>query len=183
MSAALPIAGAALSVYGDVQQGKMTSDTLNNQADNLTQQAAEAEQKGQYDAMREQMLATQKIGTATAAYGASGVAANSGSVLDVVQASHQNSEMDRMNILHGADIRAINYSNQASMDRFGGQSAIMGSYWKALGDASQGLVKTDQSGARPQTTGTTGGVGNGEAAASSEDMAGADTGAAAAGVA
>lgn len=181
MAAAIPVAGAAISAYGDVQQGQMTSDTLNKQADNLTQQAAEAESKGQYDAMRSGMLATQRIGTATAAYGASGVGAGSGSVLDVTQAAHQNAELDRLNILHGADIRAINYDNQASMDRFGGESAVMGGYWKALGALSMGAVKADGMGAGPpQTTGTTSGVGDG---ATSGEAAGADTGAAMSGVA
>jgi len=149
------IVGTGLSVYGAIQQGQMTSDTLNTQAQNLDAQAKEAESKGQYDAMREQLISGQKIGTSVAAYGASGVAGNSGSALDVIQASHQNAELDRMNILHGADIRAINYENQASMDRYGAQSAKLGSYWQALGAASQGMVKSGfgQSAAAPKVQG------------------------------
>jgi hypothetical protein len=58
----------------------------------------------------------------------------------VVQASHQNAELDRLNILHGADIRAINYENQAAMDKFGADSAIKGSYWSALGSITGGAV-------------------------------------------
>ena len=176
MAAAVPLIGAGISAYGDIQQGQMTSDTLNRQADNLSAQAREAEQKGQYDAMREQVIAGQKIGTTEAAYGASGVTSNSGSVMDVVAASHQNAELDRLNILHGADIRAINYQNQASMNRYGGASAVMGSYWKALGALTLGAVKSDSGNiaASPNS--------GGEGAAS-EDMSGADTGAAVAEIA
>lgn len=147
MTAAIPIAGAGLSAYGDLQQGKMTSESLNKQADSLEAQAVEAHQKGEYDAMRNQMIASQKIGTSIASYGASGVSAQSGSVLDVIAASHQNAELDKMNIIHGADIRAINYQNQASMNRYGAASAIQGSYWKALGALTMGAVNVSQAGA------------------------------------
>lgn len=141
MAAALPIVGAGISAFGALQQGKMTSDSLNNQANNLQAQSDEAEQKGKFDAMREQMIATQRIGTSEAAYGASGVSANSGSVIDVIQASHQNAELDRLNILHGADIRALNYQNQAAMDRYAAKSAIQGSQWQALGAITGGAIK------------------------------------------
>ena len=184
MASAVSIAGAGLSAYGAIQQGQMTSDTLNNQANNLQAQANEAESKGQYDAMREQLVSNQKIGTSIAAYGASGVAANSGSALNVIQASHQNAELDRLNILHGADIRAINYQNQASMDRYGAQSAKLGSYWSALGDVSLGLVKggVGQTSASPSGgEGAASGVGDG--AIGEEGAAGADSGAAMAGMA
>jgi hypothetical protein len=182
MSAAIPIAGAGLSAYGSIQQGQMTSDTLNTQAKNLTAQAAEAESKGQYDAMREQVVSGQKIGSSIAAYGASGVAGNSGSALDVVQASHQNAELDRQNILHGADIRAINYQNQASMDKYGGQSALLGSYWSALGAMSMGLVKggVGQTAAAPTAPNYDGGEPN---AGAGNEIAGASETSAAGGLA
>lgn len=175
-----------MSAKGAIDAGRMTSQSLNNQADNLEAQAQESEDKGAYDAMREQMISGQKIGTATAAYGAAGVSATSGSVLDVMQASHQNAELDRLNILHGADVRAINYKNQASMNRFGGQSALFGAYWQALGDLSGGAIKAASfsSAAKPANSGEGAALGSGEADTSAEaGMAGADTGAAAAGVA
>lgn len=177
MAAAVPLVGGAVSAYGDIQQGQMTSDSLNEQARNLTAQAAEAESKGNYDAMRQQLIAEHKIGTSIAAYGASGVSANSGSALNVIQASHMNSELDRLNILHGADIRAINYQNQASMDRYGADSAKLGSYWRALGAMTLGMVHSDvgAGAAKPAAGGEGAGL-------EDEGMAGADSGAAMAGV-
>lgn len=182
MAAAIPLAGGALSAYGAIQQGNMTSDSLNQQADNLMAQAAEAEQKGQFDAMRQQLISQHKIGASIAAYGASGVNTNSGSALAVVQASHMNSELDRLNILHGADIRAINYQNQASMNRYGADSARLGSYWRALGAMTLGMVKSDFGGgaAKPKVSGEGEALGDGETAGGLE--AGADSGAAVSGV-
>jgi hypothetical protein len=179
MAAAIPLAGGALSAYGDIQQGQMTSDSLNEQARNLTAQAVEAEQKGQFDAMRQQLLSDHKIGASIAAYGASGVAANSGSALNVIQASHMNSELDRLNILHGADIRAINYQNQASMNRYGADSARLGSYWKALGAMTMGMVHADVGAGAAKPGGEGAGLDEG---AAEEGVAGADSGAAMAGV-
>ena len=138
MAAAIPLVGAGISAYGSVEQGKMTSDSLNTQAQNLRAQAAESEAQGAYNAQRQQIMAGAKIGSETASFGASGVKANSGSALDVIQASHQNAEMDRLNILHGADIKAINYSNQASMDQYGAESALKGGWMKAIGSLAQG---------------------------------------------
>ena len=184
MAAAIPIAGAALSAYGAVQQGSMTSDSLNEQARYLTAQAQESKAKGQYDAMRQQVVADHRIGASIAAYGASGVQQNSGSVLSVLQASHMNSELDRLNILHGADVRAINYYNQASMNRYGAQSALLGSYWKALGSLSMGLVHSDFGSGSAIPGGGMGGEGAAlQSGPAEEGMAGADTGAAAAAIA
>lgn len=163
--------GGPFSAYGAIQQGQMTSDSLNNQANNLQAQADEAESKGKYDAMRETLVSNQKIGTSIASYGASGVAANSGSALDVIQASHQNSELDRLNILHGADIRAINYQNQASMDRYGAQSAKLGSYWQALGSITGGAITSNAN-----TTGATPKGGEGAGSDMSAENASAESG-------
>jgi len=177
MSAAIPLVGAGISAYGSVQQGEMTSASLNIQADSLMQQAAEAERKGQFDAMRQQMMAGRKIGAAIAGYGASGVKATSGSVLDVINASHMNSELDRLNILHGADLKAINYQNQASMNRYGGASAKMGGYWRALGALTMGAAGTDMAGGSGYKKAS------GESAGIEEGYSGDDTGAAVAGIA
>lgn len=141
MAAALPVVGSAVSAYGALQAGQSTSQALNAQADLAIQNAQEAEDKGQFDANRQMLIAGKRIGESTAAYGAAGVT-ESGSVVAVHQSSMANAELDRLNILHGADVRAIQYRNQAAMNRYGAESAIKGSYWQAAGYLTQGLVKT-----------------------------------------
>lgn len=141
MAAAAVILGA-FSAYGQQAQGQSTYDALNTQANLQEQNAEEALAQGQAQATRQQLTADKKIGTSVAAYAASGVQSNSGSVLEVLRNSAQNSELDRLNILHGADLKAINYRNQAALDRFGGKSALAGAQWSALGSLTAGGIKS-----------------------------------------
>lgn len=179
--------GAPFAAAGALVQGKMTSDSLDAQADSQMQQSYEAERKGQADAMRSQVISAQKIGTATAAYGASGVTSNSGSVLDVIQASTQNAELDRLNILHGADVKAINYANQAALNRYGAKAALSGSYWNAVGAIMGGAFSgignnVNAGGVKRDATGTVSGEGEeaatGEEEGSAGEAAGGSAGAA-----
>lgn len=132
--------GGPFNAYGSIMSGQMTADTLNAQAGQQDAMAREAEAAGKYNASRQMMAANQKIGQSVAAYGAAGVTSNSGSVGAVLASSAANAEADRLNILHGADIKAINYNNQASMDRYGAQSAIAGSHWQAFGAITGGAI-------------------------------------------
>lgn len=129
--------GSGLQAIGALQQGQATANSLNAQADLQIQNAAEAEAAGRFNAMRSTLNANQKIGTIAANYGASGVTSASGSVQAVLTASASNAEMDRLNILHGADLQSIQYENQASMERRGAQSAITGSIFSAVGAGAQ----------------------------------------------
>ena len=49
-----------------------------------------------------------------------------------------NSELDRLKILHGADVHAINYENQASLDEMGARSARNASYLNAVSSIMMG---------------------------------------------
>ena len=134
ISNAFTAGGGIVGAAGALVQGQMTSDSLNVQANYLDQQGQEAEAQGKYDAFRQQLIAGKKIGAGEAGYGAAGVSSNSGSALQVMQASNMNAELDRLNILHGADLKAINLQNQAALDRFGADSAETGAKWAAFGD-------------------------------------------------
>lgn len=144
MAAALPIAmvaGGGLSAYGALQKGQMTAQTLQAQAVLNQGNAQEAVNAGQYNATRETLLANQKMGAEIAGYGASGVDVNSGSAAAVLAASATNAELDRLNIIHQSEVKAINYNNQASLDQYGAESAIQGSKWEAIGDLFSSLTK------------------------------------------
>lgn len=139
-AAAIPFLGA-IGAQGQEAQGVATYDALNSQADVQDQNASEALAQGQFNAMRQHMIAEKKIGTSEAAYSAAGVSGNSGSVLEVLRNSATNAELDRLNILHGADVKSINYENQAALNRYGAKSALVGSKWAALGSVTGGLIK------------------------------------------
>ncbi len=132
MAAVMAMAGGATSGIGALTQGQDQSNALTTSARIQRENATEALQKGAFDAQRQELIGGQKIGAADAAYGASGVTSTSGSVMDEMAMSHANLEMDRLNILHGADIRSINYNNQASMDSLGAEQTLKGSYMNAV---------------------------------------------------
>lgn len=133
--------GGPFNAAGDIVQGQMTSQSLDAQAGLATANAQEAEDQGQYNARRQSLISSQKIGTSVASYGAAGVTADSGSVANVIGASNANAELDRLNILHGADVKSLNYLNQATMDRYGAASATYGSYWQAAGAITGGAIQ------------------------------------------
>lgn len=153
MAAGLAI-GSGLQAIGALQQGQSTANSLDAQANLQIQNAAEAEAAGHFNAMRSTLNSNQKIGTITANYGASGVTSASGSVQSVLTASASNAEMDRLNILHGADLQAIQYENQASMERRGAQSAITGSIFSALGAGAKagGTMRANSLSTQPSTS-------------------------------
>ncbi len=163
--------GGPFNAAGAIVQGQMTSQSLQNQANLQLSQATEAEAAGAYNATRQQMLASQKIGTSTAAYGAAGVTGSSGSVQDVLASSAANAELDRLNILHGADVKAINYENQAALDNYGAASAVYGSEWQAIGSITGGAIQgmgNQVSSSPPPASGE----GAGDAADGAEDVSG-----------
>lgn len=140
MAGAVSAGAGGISALGSLFGGQSTANSLNAQADLQMQNAQEAESQGKYDAMKSSLVAGQKIGAITAGYGASGVSSNSGSALEVLRASASNAELDRLNILHGADVKAVNYENQASLDRLSASSALNGSIFSAIGNLGLGIA-------------------------------------------
>jgi len=124
--------GMGLGAFGALVQGQQTSDVLQYQATIQSRNAAEARASAQYNADRQSVIASRVIGAESTGFGASGVEASSGSVLSVIGASTANAELDRLNILHGGEMRAVNYENQASLDQLGARHAIQASYFDAI---------------------------------------------------
>lgn len=129
--------GGGTSAFGSLYAGQMESQALSAQA-NVQRQNAELDlAAGKANAARSQMLGGQRMGAIQGAAAAGGVT-QSGSVLSVMAASAMNSEMDRQNILHGSQVKAVQADNQASMDDIGSKSAQEGSYMSAAG----GIIST-----------------------------------------
>lgn len=165
MSGVMPAIGAAggmLGAAGALVKGQMTANSLLAQAKAQELQATEARQAGDYNAFRSQLGATAALGRAEAAYGASGVSSGSVSEQSVLMAGATNAELDRQNIIHGADIKAINYENEASLNRFGANSALQGSYFSAIGSLLGGSAS-----ALSNTVGPSGGSSGSEGTSSS----------------
>lgn len=127
----LMAAGGLLGAYGAFTQGQETADVLERQASIQRQNAIQSIIASKINADRSSLLATKAIGQEAAGYSAAGVDTNSGSVLAVLGASAANAELDRQNILHGGQIRAMNYTNQANLDDLGADHSIKASYFNA----------------------------------------------------
>lgn len=130
-------AGDLMAGIGGIYAGDMESAALNAQANLQRQNSILDLQAGNANATKSLIMSGQRIGALQGAAAASGVS-QSGSVLSLMAASSMNAEMDRQNILHGEQVKAIQAENQATMDEVGAQSAQTGGYIKAVGGAIEG---------------------------------------------
>ena len=126
--AALKAFGGATQGIGALIQGMAQGNALDFQATVAGQNANEAIDQGNFNAQKSQLISGERIGAIQAGYGASGVSGNSGSAAAVLMSSASNAELDRLNILHGADIKATNFQNQMSLDRMGASSSRTGGF-------------------------------------------------------
>lgn len=165
--------GIGFGTYGSLMEGRQTADLLDNQAQVQESNARQARLSADSNSVRMMTMANKVIGKASASYAAAGVDASSGSVLAVLGASSANAELDRQNILHGGEVKAINFDNQASLDRLGSKHAIQTSYFNALSAFAGGsgkMIGNNMGGGG--TAGATTATSSGEAGYDSETMAG-----------
>lgn len=140
MATGLAIAGGGLGALGALSSGGSQANSLDAQSQVAQQNASLAIASGEANARRQQMLGNQKIGSEKAGYGASGIDSTQGSALDVIQSSAMNSELDRLNILHGSQVQAINYENQSKIDSTQASGARTASYLGAAASLAGGAA-------------------------------------------
>jgi len=121
--AAVPFIGGIFKAGGALSQAQDRAWVLEDEAISAEKNAGLARQEGAYNLERHRIVSAKTMGGISADYGASGITADSGSVLDVLRESHTNSEMDRQNILFGAETKARNYEDHARAARQGAKNA------------------------------------------------------------
>lgn len=124
--------GMGFSAFGSLVQGQQTANQLDYNAQVQTNNANLALTAAASNAAKQSVSATRMLGNMSAGYAANGVTQTSGSVMAVMGASAANAELDRQNILYGGQVKAVNYENQASLDKTGATNAINASYFNAL---------------------------------------------------
>ncbi len=171
------VMGSLTGGAGALMQGQAQANALDRAASIERNNAALDIQTGQTNAAISSMRSNKAIGGIAASYGANGIAGDSGSVLNELAASTSNAELDRQNIMHGAQVRAVNYQNQATMDDIGAQSALKGSYFNAISSVMMGGSKAwgQSAGVSPGDYQATTGGAEGEAGASEGEAAAGDT--------
>jgi hypothetical protein len=112
MAIALAVVGTALSAYGAYENGRARSNAAHYNADVAGRDAEIAIDQGNADAGIQARSASMQIGAAKAQYGASGVDVNSGSPLDVLQASATRATLDNLRIKYNARVKAYGLGNE-----------------------------------------------------------------------
>lgn len=140
-AAGIPIIGGLMSAAGSINEGNSRALDLEDEAATQERNATISRQAAKYNSDRQQMGAEQKIGGVKADYAASGITSDSGSVLDILRESHVNAELDRLNIMHGGEIRAINAENRASNAREGARNIRSASTMNAFSAIFSGAAR------------------------------------------
>lgn len=122
---AMMVVGTVVSAYGQYQAGQAQKRAHEYNARIAEQNAQIAKDQAAYEAERQKkrtraMLAKQRVG-----YGASGIVSNTGTALDMLRNTMMDGEMDRMAILYGGDVEAVNQRAKAASERMQGKAAAM----------------------------------------------------------
>lgn len=123
MGAALPIVGSLFKAGGSMLEADDRAYQLEDEARAAEENAVTSRAAGAYNSERQRIVGEKTEGGIRADYAASGISNDSVSALDVLRESHMASELDRQNILYGAESRAGNLENRARAARRGATSA------------------------------------------------------------
>lgn len=140
MAAALPFISIAFTAISAISQGQAAKNEANYNAQIAERNAGVARDQAAADADAQRRHATQVLGSARAAYGASGVTAE-GSPLDVLTMSASNAELDRQNILYRGELKAMGYQDTARLDRSRAGAAAKNGYFGAASAVLTGGAK------------------------------------------
>lgn len=121
-AAAAPVLGGIFGAGGAQMEASDKAYAMEDEAAAADRNAANAKIAGQYNAEKLRMYSDKVEGGTRSDFAASGVAGTSASALEVLRESHMSSELDRQNILYGADVRASNYQARASSLRTGARN-------------------------------------------------------------
>lgn len=133
------IAGAASSVVGNIKQGQAAAQAAGF---NQTQQEKNARitlAQGAENERTFRIQARKQLGSARAAYGASGMDANSGSAQDVLASSASEAEHDALKIRYGAELKAEGYRAQGQLYGMEANADAAGGYLSAAGAGLKGV--------------------------------------------
>ena len=140
MGVPLAAAGAGLNIFGAIQQGEDEKRAANFNADQAEREAIQTLTTAKEDERRLRAITRKEIGSMRANVGASGVTMD-GSILDILQESAANAELDALSIKNQGEMKSTALRNDARMQRYYGETAgsraLLGALGGAVGGASQ----------------------------------------------
>lgn len=123
VAAAAVVMGALVQAKGAQAQARAQQQAAQYNASVADRNAVIAKDQAARDAEAQKRNSVRQLGGMRAAYGASGVTIE-GSPLDVLEQSAAEAELDRLNITYKGDLKAMGYQEEATLDRFSGETAI-----------------------------------------------------------
>lgn len=135
---AMMVVSAAITAYSAVRAGQAQSQAAKYNQQIATQNATIAQQQGAAQATALHRKQVQQIGAAQAAFGASGVSSDSGSVADVLGDSIRQGTLDQLTAKYNAQVGAAGFQDNASLDQMNASNAMTSSYLSAAGAAANG---------------------------------------------
>lgn len=142
MGAATPflmMAGTAMQVIGQLQQGKAAAAVGDRNAAMLEQNAAIERQQAGAREVAKRREAAQILGQQRAALAQSG-GGMGGSAADIMEQSTINSELDALTLRYEGEMRARGLQQEASMERYAGAQAKSQSRMAAVGSILSGAA-------------------------------------------
>ncbi len=118
MAFALPImmlAGAAISAYGAIQQANAQKAASSYNAALKERDATVATQQADQEAQQVRWAGARARGSVIAGYGASGIATDTGSPLDVLAMSASQAKLDEETVLYKGKLRSTGYLSDADL--------------------------------------------------------------------
>lgn len=126
---------------GAIRQGQAASNAANFNAALAKQNADTADSQSIAASEAQQRDAQKKIGSAMAAYGASGVQMADGSPADVLGDSARMATLDNETLKYNYKLKGLGYMAQASLDSANGENSRTASYFNAAGSMLSGGSK------------------------------------------
>jgi len=147
----LMLAGSAISAIGAVSQANAAKAAHTYNADLRERDAIVALNQSSVEAARVRRAGAQAQGSILASFGASGVATDEGSPLDVLAYSAANAKLDEETVLYNGRLAAMGYRSEAALERQAGTVAQQQGYLNAASYLVSGAGQAAYTGARIRT--------------------------------
>ncbi len=140
-SMAAALAGAGVSAYSSIQQGKSAQAQAEYNAKQAEIQAEDAQLRGGIEANRKRQEVRRVLAAQQTKLAANGVETSSGSALNLFGDTSREGELDAQTAYANAMREAYGYQSQATSYRFSGKSAMSNAYGQAAGSLLSGAGK------------------------------------------
>jgi hypothetical protein len=132
--------GAAISAAGTIASASAQSASYKAQAQYAQRQALMEQQKGAYEAARQNDRTTRQLANMRGQYLSSGIGL-SGSAADVISDSATQASLDEQATRYNAQVASDNDVFQSRLARQNASSAMTGGYFGALAQGIGGVTK------------------------------------------